>query len=172
VHDLLMVNLAGLCPTGEAFDLLYRMAREGDYDPRTTDLTEDVFAVATMIGASIPEYDRWRRHAEQEERRIRNSLERDGGFWGDDDQYRQRALHGPRPEERQKQADPDWDDAELAGEQDDWDTSDPVADLPEQVNRYMPPVTATIRREQPKVGRNDPCPCGSGKKYKKCCGNQ
>lgn len=26
-----------------------------------------------------------------------------------------------------------------------------------------------IRREQPKVGRNDPCPCGSGKKYKKCC---
>jgi len=24
-------------------------------------------------------------------------------------------------------------------------------------------------RQQPKVGRNDPCPCGSGKKYKKCC---
>lgn len=27
-----------------------------------------------------------------------------------------------------------------------------------------------IRREHPKIGRNDPCPCGSGKKYKKCCG--
>lgn len=27
----------------------------------------------------------------------------------------------------------------------------------------------TVRREEPKVGRNDPCPCGSGKKYKKCC---
>lgn len=27
-----------------------------------------------------------------------------------------------------------------------------------------------IRRNQPKVGRNEPCPCGSGKKYKKCCG--
>ena len=26
------------------------------------------------------------------------------------------------------------------------------------------------RRETPKVGRNEPCPCGSGKKYKKCCG--
>ena len=25
-------------------------------------------------------------------------------------------------------------------------------------------------REQPKVGRNDPCVCGSGKKFKKCCG--
>ena len=28
----------------------------------------------------------------------------------------------------------------------------------------------TYRRETPKTGRNDPCPCGSGKKYKKCCG--
>ncbi len=28
----------------------------------------------------------------------------------------------------------------------------------------------TIRNEGPKVGRNDPCPCGSGKKYKNCCG--
>ncbi len=27
----------------------------------------------------------------------------------------------------------------------------------------------TYRRENPKVGRNDPCPCGSGKKFKKCC---
>ena len=29
---------------------------------------------------------------------------------------------------------------------------------------------ATVVRDHPKVGRNDPCPCGSGKKYKKCCG--
>jgi preprotein translocase subunit SecA len=28
----------------------------------------------------------------------------------------------------------------------------------------------TVRREHPKVGRNEPCPCGSGKKYKACCG--
>ena len=28
----------------------------------------------------------------------------------------------------------------------------------------------TVRREEPKIGRNDPCHCGSGKKYKKCCG--
>ena len=28
----------------------------------------------------------------------------------------------------------------------------------------------TVRRKEKKVGRNDPCPCGSGKKYKKCCG--
>jgi preprotein translocase subunit SecA len=30
--------------------------------------------------------------------------------------------------------------------------------------------TKTVTRDTPKVGRNEPCPCGSGKKYKKCCG--
>ena len=38
-----------------------------------------------------------------------------------------------------------------------------------------PGVTATAQKTQPivnevKIGRNDPCPCGSGKKYKQCCG--
>jgi len=33
-----------------------------------------------------------------------------------------------------------------------------------------PAPSRTVRHEGPKVGRNDPCPCGSGKKYKKCCG--
>ena len=36
-------------------------------------------------------------------------------------------------------------------------------------NRGGRPVTQPIKA-QPKVGRNDPCPCGSGKKYKNCCG--
>ncbi|PIE81127.1 MAG: hypothetical protein CSA15_01240 [Candidatus Delongbacteria bacterium] len=31
-------------------------------------------------------------------------------------------------------------------------------------------ILEPIRNESPKVKRNDPCPCGSGKKYKKCCG--
>ena len=32
------------------------------------------------------------------------------------------------------------------------------------------PVAAPNSAPAPTVGRNDPCPCGSGKKYKKCCG--
>lgn len=44
----------------------------------------------------------------------------------------------------------------------------PQAPLPASPEK--PPVASVpIRREQEKVGRNDPCPCGSGKKYKKCC---
>jgi preprotein translocase subunit SecA len=34
----------------------------------------------------------------------------------------------------------------------------------------QPEKGTTVKREGKKVGRNDPCPCGSGKKYKKCCG--
>jgi SEC-C motif domain protein len=33
-------------------------------------------------------------------------------------------------------------------------------------------VNKPFRRDQPKIGRNDPCLCGSGKKYKKCCGEK
>jgi len=32
-------------------------------------------------------------------------------------------------------------------------------------------VVEPIHNRLPKIGRNDPCPCGSGKKYKKCCGS-
>jgi hypothetical protein len=42
------------------------------------------------------------------------------------------------------------------------------ANPPPESQTWQPP--APTRRIGPKVGRNDPCPCGSGKKYKKCCG--
>ena len=45
----------------------------------------------------------------------------------------------------------------------------PFAQKPARTGGDDAPVR-TIRREEPKVGRNDPCPCGSGKKYKKCHG--
>ena len=36
--------------------------------------------------------------------------------------------------------------------------------------RLFPGKVETFRRQAPKVGRNNPCPCGSGKKFKRCCG--
>jgi len=33
------------------------------------------------------------------------------------------------------------------------------------------PAPEPFRRAEPKVGRNELCPCGSGKKFKKCCGS-
>jgi len=40
----------------------------------------------------------------------------------------------------------------------------------EQKKLYKEQKESTTIRKEKKVGRNDPCPCGSGKKYKKCCG--
>jgi uncharacterized protein len=50
---------------------------------------------------------------------------------------------------------------------------DTIGDAIVEVREYWmalrnPPQT--VRRESPKIGRNDPCPCGSGKKFKQCCG--
>jgi preprotein translocase subunit SecA len=43
--------------------------------------------------------------------------------------------------------------------------SQPPADI-----RPAAMAVTQVKHAQPKTGRNDPCPCGSGKKYKKCCG--
>ena len=44
------------------------------------------------------------------------------------------------------------------------DKPEDITDLEILLN---PPKTVTVEK---KIGRNEPCPCGSGKKYKKCCG--
>ena len=59
-------------------------------------------------------------------------------------------------------------------------TSDPT--LAQDVNRAVreavqsrlglrPAAAPAVAAPRAKVGRNEPCPCGSGKKYKKCCGH-
>lgn len=56
------------------------------------------------------------------------------------------SLHEDPPEEQFRDDDEEWASADLPG------------------------PTDTIVNTEPRIGRNDPCPCGSGKKYKKCCG--
>ena len=43
-------------------------------------------------------------------------------------------------------------------------------EMADQQAAAEPKKVETIVRSEAKVGRNDPCPCGSGRKYKKCCG--
>ncbi len=56
-------------------------------------------------------------------------------------------------------------------EEDDFEDYD---EMPETNNSepYLPETPIISLKTEPKVGRNDPCPCGSGKKYKKCCMKQ
>ena len=51
------------------------------------------------------------------------------------------------------------------------DKSEDISDIEKLLNPDM--VNSNIiRKTEPKVGRNEPCPCGSGLKYKKCCLNK
>lgn len=54
----------------------------------------------------------------------------------------------------------------IARRRDRWEAEQRVED---QTDAYADSYVAPFVRDTPKVGRNDPCPCGSGKKYKKCC---
>lgn len=42
----------------------------------------------------------------------------------------------------------------------------------QMINHPAPPTATSSSHPAPTTGRNDPCPCGSGKKFKKCCGRQ
>ncbi len=68
---------------------------------------------------------------------------------------RRQARWAKEAEDAEAHAQADWTDEDL---------------LEEDLAVILPP-TPVVRRE-PKIGRNDPCPCGSGKKYKKCCLNK
>ncbi|KAA6313422.1 hypothetical protein EZS27_035803, partial [termite gut metagenome] len=46
-----------------------------------------------------------------------------------------------------------------------------MAEDADEMNEKSHLSPATPYRDISKIGYNDPCPCGSGKKYKKCCGN-
>ncbi len=101
-------------------------------------------------------------------------------------------LHAQHAEEREREIDSDItydDEDDFDDEDEDWDDEtfdssyglgNPLSRLPQSLfsdseyedessddSFYGP--QQPFRREEPKVGRNDPCPCGSGKKYKKCC---
>jgi uncharacterized protein len=76
-------------------------------------------------------------------------------------------LAGELPEEERRQYKPgEWRKLVNA-------CDDAIGDAIVEVREYWkvlrnPPKP--VRRESPKTGRNDPCPCGSGKKFKQCCG--
>ena len=56
-----------------------------------------------------------------------------------------------------------------------YDVPEPSKASSHEVSDWPPhetPSGGTMVRDRPKVGRNDPCPCGSGKKFKKCCGKE
>jgi hypothetical protein len=120
----------------------------------TTPLDLDVLEVRSelltackLMGKTFPEFDAWQEDARNDVAFRRKWYEK----------Y-------PLPLD-------DWDE----DSDDEWDQefSEDIGDFEDDLDYDLPdePVAPpiTIVRQQERIGRNDPCPCGSGKKYKNCC---
>ena len=68
---------------------------------------------------------------------------------------------------------PGWKALEQMNEAETARQRDAIPEAAREIYRFWlsrrTPETVPLRRSSPKVGRNDPCPCGSGKKFKHCC---
>ncbi len=137
-------SLAGL-------DESRRLIAEYPDDPELKDLRESLLATSLMTGITLPEEVDWRKGVEAERRRIAASLRSAAPML-------RRLQELMKTTEKSRSIDKD-ESEEMGWLNPSYDPDRP-SDEP----------TRPIRNESAKIGRNDPCPCGSGKKYKKCCG--
>jgi SEC-C motif len=128
----------------EAVQSAYELVKNKTYNPFDCDLQEDLVAVSIVLGESFPEFQEWKK--EVVTRRAKQDRKLRESFHFDD---RDLDLFAPRQS--------------AVEDHEDHDEDEPNYNQGNQV--------PFIRAEE-KVGRNDPCPCGSGKKFKKCCLNK
>jgi hypothetical protein len=119
-----------------------------DYDEGMLCLEEELYVNCLLNGKDLPEMSKWRMLIEKNFDKYDN--------W-DFDHSEDEDFEADEDEEWPDEDDDDWTD-----DDDDDDEDEVEAESEFQVER----------RTAVKIGRNDPCPCGSGKKYKKCCLNQ
>jgi hypothetical protein len=112
-------------------------------DPEVRDLRDQVMSAAIMNGIALPEAAEWTRLARIEQARSRQIV---------------RNMEAPFESIRENT----WNDE---ASRDTWRSPDSL----DAIDPVYQPLS-TYRRDAPKVGRNERCPCGSGKKYKRCCG--
>ncbi|QDV49882.1 hypothetical protein Enr17x_19030 [Gimesia fumaroli] len=125
----------------EAIEPVRQFICASEIDPEILDLRENLVSVCTVLEIKFPEFEEWKKDNEEAEA-LRKKLY----------QEKHGSFFGVS-------------DDSILDLIADTDASD--ADTLTQP-AYVP---HTIIRQDARVGRNDPCPCGSGKKYKKCCLN-
>lgn len=134
----------------EAIEPARQLVLGHDLTPDLMDVRNTLLAASMLMGIELPEAERWREDAKS-----------DGDFM--DDWYEE---HGFDDEDLDED---EYDEEELDDAYDDYDYEDYDYEDDEEYDDEPIPSPHTWVREEPKIGRNDPCPCGSGKKYKKCC---
>jgi hypothetical protein len=143
--------LCDLCTT-EGLELLRDAVVKRNYDRSISDLMELLVTQCKFAGYAPPELPQWNKELEKKsgEIKARRNLLKQTGLGGSP-----RALVEMM--------------TSLLDERTDKPAETALPPLPDSVADSAV-ITMPIHRAEPKVGRNEPCPCGSGKKYKKCCG--
>jgi len=138
-----------------------RDIRAHEQEKDLNEFEEDLLVICRLHGIEAPEAAAWHAEIEERDARFAEMMRqlRAGELPGlelpeDDEEY---------PDEEEYLDEDDWDD------EDDRDKDEDFGHAP-YPGAYEP--VRPYRRPTPKVGRNEPCPCGSGKKYKKCCGRE
>jgi hypothetical protein len=125
----------------EAIEPIRQIVRDGTYDARDADLKRDVVVAATLMDVEFPERERWKAEVEQKRLELENKrLEQES-------ERLRREIHRLKSKAKR------------------------LTQQKRRLLRQRPEQNEPEKEESPKerIGRNDPCPCGSGKKFKKCC---
>jgi hypothetical protein len=151
----------------------------GYCDEQEDDMIRRLVAVTTLMNVTIPESEPWRDRALEYAARSREETEdrlTDDGRLPDDwdsewDEMEQMydALDDVDSDDFEDDED---EDDDLDDDDFDDDFEQGSGDLIDDPTVEADDLPRQIIRADPKVGRNDPCPCGSGKKFKMCCLNR
>ena len=126
----------------EAIEPVRQFILANKLDPEILDLRETLVSASTVLDVEFPEYAGWKKD-DEESRALRRTLFAEK--YGN--------IH---------ETSADWDD----------DPEDDVYGSDADTLAEATHSPTTFFRQDARIGRNDPCPCGSGKKYKKCCMNK
>ena len=171
VITFLASSLLDLLPTDPAtLDAVRQVVVERRYEPGTADVRSLLLTAGKMVGYEPPEAPTWREQIARERERWERGATDDEGLMasvalaGGVDEFvpvsptgQMFGLGDPRPLPPLMPYRTGRGSRQAGGGRRGATTYAPAQKAP------------PIRRTQKKVGRNDPCPCGSGKKYKKCC---
>jgi HEAT repeat protein len=155
--------LCELCTT-DGLETVRELIVHDRYDPQMAEVDELLVALCKMTGYAPPELADWTAaiaDREVERQRRMKAYDAPGGAQAlmRDTLQRLSGLSGGLDLDDNEEVDDGARDAGRDGR-----------DMYDEDGIPLRGTIAPIVRDAPKVGRNDPCPCGSGKKYKKCCG--
>jgi uncharacterized protein YecA (UPF0149 family) len=123
----------------EAIEPLRQMVIDGNYDETETDVKHDLVIAARLMGVEFPELEQWQLEAATKRLEIETKLT---------EAELQRLVAEKESTERELQR---------------------LKMKERSLRRQVAEKQSQQESTSKKIGRNDPCPCGSGKKFKRCC---